>query len=164
MLGFLEVLNSGGSDAREIASKFGLNLDFANQDNEFISMDDFAKMLEYAARAKNLPCLGLNMSPYHDISILGPLSLVISNLPTVRQAVEYAAKHIDVMSPAIAIDSFPEPSMTQRSSSALRYLTETEIPMTHLSSMVGFSEQATLVRFCKRHFGRSPLALRKNTI
>jgi AraC-like DNA-binding protein len=47
---------------------------------------------------------------------------------------------------------------------ALRYLTETEIPMTHLSSMVGFSEQATLVRFCKRHFGRSPLALRKNTI
>jgi hypothetical protein len=72
MLGFLEVLNSGGSDAREIASKFGLNLDFANQDNEFISMDDFAKMLEYAARAKNLPCLGLNMSPYHDISILGP--------------------------------------------------------------------------------------------
>ena len=49
MLGFLEVLNSGGSDAREIASKFGLNLDFANQDNEFISMDDFAKMLEYAA-------------------------------------------------------------------------------------------------------------------
>ena len=329
MLGFLEVLSSSGSDAREIASRFGLDLDLANQDNEFVPIDDFVKMLEYAARAKNLPCLGLSMSPYHDISILGPLSLVISNLPTVREAVEYAAKHIDIMSPAIEIDSFPEPSLPQRSSfnswvsisinlgkpivhtqtldiclgnlhrfikilagdnyqltkvilphgsknhhevydrffgvpvefdrdkaalllsnstlatrldkpnielshivdlhiqtnfrslrgtysartaqvikkilgrtvcdksavanllaihprtlqrhlsdegtsfdqiktqiicqEAIRYLTETEVSMSHLSSILGFSEQATLVRFCRRHFGRSPLAIRKNT-
>ena len=329
MLGFLEVLSNSGSDAREIASRFGLNLDLANRDNEFVPMYDFVKMLEYAARAKNVPCLGLRMSPYHDISILGPLSLVISNLPTVREAVDYAAKHIDVMSPAIAIETFPEQSTVQRTSfntwvsvsinlgkptvhtqtldiclgnlhrfvkilagenyqlskvtvphsaktsqeaysryfgapvefesnkaalllsdstmdtrldkpnkelsyivdlhiqtnfrslrgtysartaqvikkvlgkavcnktevanllaihprtlqrhltdegisfeqiktqivsqEALRYLTETEIPMTHLASMLGFSEQATLVRFCKRHFGRSPLAIRKNT-
>ncbi|MCZ7140572.1 helix-turn-helix domain-containing protein, partial [Salmonella enterica subsp. enterica] len=46
---------------------------------------------------------------------------------------------------------------------AIRYLTETEVSMSHLSSILGFSEQATLVRFCRRHFGRSPLAIRKNT-
>jgi AraC-like DNA-binding protein len=328
MLGFLEVFSHSGGDAREIASRFDINLDLANLDNEFVLMDNFVKMLEYAARAKNMPFLGLGMSPYHDISVLGPLSLVISNLPTVREAVNYAANHIDVMSPAIEIETFPERPIVQRSSSntwicisinlgkplvhtqtldiclgnlhrfvkilagenyqltkvtvphgtktrheaysrffeapiefegdhaalllsdatldtrldkpnkelshivdlhiqtnfrslrgtysartaqvikkvlgkavcnknevadllaihprtlqrhlsdegtsfeqiktqivsqeALRYLTETAIPMTHLASMLGFSEQATLVRFCKRHFGRSPLAIRRN--
>lgn len=328
LLGFSEVLNCHGSDANEIASKFGIDLGLANQDNEFVAMNDFVKMLEFTARAKNIPSLGLSMSPYHDISILGPLSLVISNLPTVHEAVVYAAEHIDVMSPAIVIEPYPERAKVQRSQpntwvsisvdlgkptvstqtldiclgnlhrfvkilagenyqlikatvphsaktcqefytrffgspvefesnkaalllshstldtrldkpnkelsnivdlhiqmnfrslrgtystrtaqvikkvlgkavcnkkevasllaihprtlqrhlsdegtsfeqikiqivsqEALRYLTETEIPMAHLASMLGFAEQATLVRFCKRHFGRSPLAIRKN--
>ncbi|RZS42008.1 AraC family transcriptional regulator [Limnobacter thiooxidans] len=108
LLGFREVSNHAGFNADQIADKFNLNLDLAERDNQFVLMEDFVKMLEYAARLKNIPDLGLQMSPYHDLSILGPLSLVISNLPTVGQAVVYAAEHIDVMSPTILIETYPD--------------------------------------------------------
>lgn len=328
LLGFKEVASHAGFNPEQIAEKFNLDLSLAETDNQFVPMEDFVKMLEYTARVKNLPDLGLRMSPYHDLSILGPLSLVISNLPSVSEAVLYAANHIDVMSPTLAIEAYPEKpehtaeknhtwvsisidlgkpaahrqaldiclgnlhrflkvlagnnyqlakvtlphnaqsiatvyeqffeapvvfeqsraalllanstfesrldkpntelsqivdlhiqtnftsirgSFTARTAQvirkvlgrtscsksevaqllaihprtlqrhlldestsfeeiktrivcqeALRHLTQTQIPMTHLASILGFSEQATLVRFCKRNFGKSPTEIRKS--
>lgn len=43
---------------------------------------------------------------------------------------------------------------------ALRYLTETHIPLPQLATMLGFSEHSALSRSCRRWFGRSPSALR----
>ncbi len=44
---------------------------------------------------------------------------------------------------------------------AMRYLTETRIPLPQLASILGFSEHSALSRSCRRWFGRSPSEIRR---
>lgn len=48
-----------------------------------------------------------------------------------------------------------------RKETALRYLSETRVPLTQLAGMLGLSEQSALARSCKRWFGASPSQLRR---
>jgi AraC-like DNA-binding protein len=48
-----------------------------------------------------------------------------------------------------------------RRETALRYLSETRIPLTQLAGILGLSEQSALARSCRRWFGTSPSRLRQ---
>lgn len=47
-----------------------------------------------------------------------------------------------------------------RKEAALRYLCETRVPLSQLSSLLGLSEQSALTRSCRRWFGTTPSRLR----
>lgn len=49
-----------------------------------------------------------------------------------------------------------------RRSQAGRYLRETEVPLTQLAGLVGYTEQSALTRSCHRWFGVSPSSYRKS--
>ncbi|KGN30141.1 transcriptional regulator [Knoellia sinensis KCTC 19936] len=49
-----------------------------------------------------------------------------------------------------------------RREAAHRYLTTTDLPMTQISSLLGFGEQSTLTRAVRRWEGRSPRAVRRD--
>ena len=48
-----------------------------------------------------------------------------------------------------------------RRETALRYLSETRIPLTQLAGILGLSEQSALARSCRRWFGTTPSRLRQ---
>ncbi|MEU2257877.1 AraC family transcriptional regulator [Nocardia xishanensis] len=48
-----------------------------------------------------------------------------------------------------------------RREEAHRYLTTTDIPMSQVASLLGFAEQATFTRSCRRWWGHTPTALRR---
>lgn len=47
---------------------------------------------------------------------------------------------------------------------AQRYLVESVLPLSHITALLGYSEQATLTRGCQRWFGKSPSALRDELV
>jgi AraC-like DNA-binding protein len=57
--------------------------------------------------------------------------------------------------------SFDEIREEVRKQAALRYLCETRIPLTQLTSLLGLSEQSALTRSCRRWFGATPSAVRQ---
>jgi len=50
---------------------------------------------------------------------------------------------------------------TVRREEARRYLTTTDMPMSQVSSLIGLSEQATFTRCCRRWWGTTPTAVRR---
>ena len=50
-----------------------------------------------------------------------------------------------------------------RSEMALQYLRQTKIPLGQLSALLGFPEQSAFTRSCKRWFGKTPSAIRKES-
>ena len=50
-----------------------------------------------------------------------------------------------------------------RSTQAERYLRGTEVPLSHLAGLVGYTEQSALTRSCRRWFGMSPSSYRRST-
>jgi AraC-like DNA-binding protein len=49
----------------------------------------------------------------------------------------------------------------QRRERVLELLTGTHVPLSHVAGLVGFSEQSSLTRSCRRWFGMTPLELRQ---
>ena len=48
-----------------------------------------------------------------------------------------------------------------RRRNAHRYLTGTDLPLTRISTLLGFAEQATFTRSCRRWWGTTPTAVRR---
>ncbi|MBU3031108.1 AraC family transcriptional regulator [Paracoccus marinaquae] len=59
--------------------------------------------------------------------------------------------------------SFEEIKETLRKDLALQFLTETQIPLSQLSGLLGFPEQSGFTRSCRRWFGRTPSSIRKGS-
>ena len=57
--------------------------------------------------------------------------------------------------------SFDDIREEVRKQTALRYLCETRIPLTQLTSLLGLSEQSALTRSCRRWFGKTPSVVRQ---
>jgi AraC-like DNA-binding protein len=57
--------------------------------------------------------------------------------------------------------SFDDIREEVRKQTALRYLCETRIPLTQLTSLLGLSEQSALTRSCRRWFGKTPSLIRQ---
>lgn len=51
-----------------------------------------------------------------------------------------------------------------RKEAALRYLCETRVPLSQLSSLLGLSEQSALTRSCRRWFGTTPSRMRSSGV
>lgn len=56
--------------------------------------------------------------------------------------------------------SFHEVRDAVRREAALRYLSSTRLPLAQVASLVGFSEQSALTRFCQQQFSKPPTEIR----
>lgn len=50
-----------------------------------------------------------------------------------------------------------------RRQAAMRYLTDTQYPLSQVAGLVGFTEQSTFTRFCRQKLGGTPAALRQGS-
>ncbi len=109
MRGFRDVVEQYGGDAAALAARFRVPLEAVDSDDVLVSDVAMAKLLEGAARELPCPDLGLRMSEYQDIGILGPLAVAVQNSPTVGAALGCASQFLFLHSPVLRFTIVPDP-------------------------------------------------------
>ncbi len=109
MRGFRDVVEQFGGDADALAALHHVPLEAVDDDDVLVSDVAVAKLLEGAARTLPCPDLGLRISEYQDIGILGPLAVAVQNAPTVGAALECASQFLFLHSPALRFTIVEDP-------------------------------------------------------
>ncbi|MDQ0733689.1 AraC family transcriptional regulator [Arthrobacter agilis] len=109
MRGFREVVEQFGGDPAALAAQYRVPLEAIDSDDVLVSDVAMARLLEGAARELPCPDLGLRISEYQDIGILGPLAVAVQNSPTVGAALECASQFLFLHSPVLRFSIVPDP-------------------------------------------------------
>lgn len=92
-----------GFDPAPLLRRYHIDEAALNQDDALISLRAATHLLEASAELTGLGDFGLRMSSHQSIDVLGPLSLVIRNAPTVRDALNDVIRYLFVQSPGIIV-------------------------------------------------------------
>ncbi|NYE01494.1 AraC-like DNA-binding protein [Kineosphaera limosa] len=84
--GFASVCREVGVDHRALMRRQGLDPDLLDQPDAWAPAADVASVMEAAALTSGCPTLGLRMSLRRTMTTLGPISLVLTEEPTLREA------------------------------------------------------------------------------
>lgn len=118
--GFEPVVRSLGGDPVRLMARFGIPAEAPASEDGLISITAHDLMLDAAAAELRCPDLGLRLAEFQDVSILGPLTVVIESSATAAQGLECVSRFMFVHSPALSIGIEPDPS-GRRGVVALRY-------------------------------------------
>lgn len=89
--GYLEVMQQLGTDPMPLLAKHGIQLAQLQDDNVWISHTALIQLLEESAQQANCADLGLRISQYQDIGILGVLGLILQSASTLREVIKYSS-------------------------------------------------------------------------
>ncbi|MFF2083425.1 AraC family transcriptional regulator [Nocardia sp. NPDC058176] len=121
--GFVPLVEQLGGDADRLLARFGLARGDLDSDEGLISITANDLVLDAAAAELGCPDLGLRLAEAQDVSILGPLAVVIEASSTAAEALVFASKYMFVHSPALSIGVEPDPR-GRRGIAALTYRKE----------------------------------------
>ena len=85
--GYLEVMQHLGIDPMPLLAKYGIQLAQLQDDNAWISHTALIQLLEESAQQANCADLGLRISQYQDIGILGVLGLILQSASTLHEVI-----------------------------------------------------------------------------
>lgn len=105
--GYREVVHRLGADSQTFLARFGIPRDADAREDEFISFPAFVTMLEVTAEELNCPELGLRLSRWQGLDVLGPVSVIARNSRTVGDAVAEVARYLYVHAPAMRLAPAP---------------------------------------------------------
>lgn len=89
--GYIEVMQQLGTDPLPLLGKHGIKLEQLQDDNAWISHYAVIQLLEESAQQANCADLGLRISRYQDITILGVLGLILQSASTLREVLKYCS-------------------------------------------------------------------------
>lgn len=107
--GFGSVVNECGGDPAALLARVGIEPMLLDSEDAVISHRSLVRLLELASVELEVPDLGLRIAEHQDISILGPLALVMLHSATPREAVESASRFMFVHSPAVSFTLTDDP-------------------------------------------------------
>lgn len=102
--GYQEMARSAGLDPLPLLAEAGIprsTLDFADS---LISASAACRLLEKSAAASGAEDFGLRMCESREISILGPLGMVVRDSPTLREALAAMVRYLALHSEAALLD------------------------------------------------------------
>ncbi|MGJ7512053.1 AraC family transcriptional regulator [Variovorax sp. GT1P44] len=102
--GYNALTRSLGADPVSLLRRHRIPASSLDVDDALLSLRACLHLLESTAAETGCADFGLRLSQMQDIGVLGPLSVVLSNAPTVRQAWDGAARHMFVHTPGLALD------------------------------------------------------------
>ncbi|MAS26103.1 MAG: hypothetical protein CMI03_17780 [Oceanospirillaceae bacterium] len=88
LLGFAPLVSECGGDARQLLAKQGIPAQALEEDALPLALDALAALYEDAAIALGLADFGLRLAQKQDLSLYGPLALVIQHARTVADALD----------------------------------------------------------------------------
>lgn len=101
--GFSAVIEQLGLDVQSLASRYCVPIK-VEDDEQLVSMDAYAELLEECALLSDRLDLGLLIAAGQDIGILGPLSIAMQNSTTVREALDVCCRFLHMQSHALALE------------------------------------------------------------
>lgn len=106
--GMADFMDGFGLSFADAAQTVGLELTDAEDENSFIKLDRFAKLLEVGALLSNDDVFGLRFAMYQDVAAAGPLAYAMRNAPTVGDGliamVRYIGTRVDVAHMELVVD------------------------------------------------------------
>ncbi|AXF16829.1 AraC family transcriptional regulator [Paraburkholderia caledonica] len=96
--GYPALMQTLGFDPARQLRRYHIDAGALGRDDAMVSLRAVMQLLDASATQTACCDFGLRMSRYHDIDVLGPLSVALRNAPTVRAAMDFAARHTFVHS------------------------------------------------------------------
>jgi len=94
---FGELILSRGGDANALAQKVGLPSEAINGVHMPIPFSQFIALLELAAQELNFPEISFSLAQRQDITILGPLGIMLDDCQTVADAVDVIHQYMNII-------------------------------------------------------------------
>jgi AraC-like DNA-binding protein len=101
--GYTTLMRGLGVDPAPLLRRYRIPSGSLSDDDAMLSLRSCIHLLEASALETGCADFGLRLSQVQDISVLGPLGIVLQNAPTVRQAWDYASRHLFVHSPGLEL-------------------------------------------------------------
>lgn len=102
--GYDDLVRELGGDPDAFLARFHIPAGVAQQDEAFISLTAFIRMLEQTSSDLACPNFGLRLSQWQGLDILGPIAVIARNAQTLREGLEAIARYLYVHSPALQLD------------------------------------------------------------
>lgn len=113
MQGYAGLMRSLGSDPATLLRRYRISASSLTDEDALLSLRSCVHLLEASAIETGCADFGLRLSQVQDISVLGPLGIVLQNAPTVRDAWDYASRHLFVHSPGLVLGIHDDSSMIE---------------------------------------------------
>ena len=101
--GYPTLMRELGYDPAPLMRRYHIDESVLNIDDSLISLRAATHLMEASAKLTGMGDFGLRLSSHQSIDVLGPLSLVIRNAPTVRDALNDVIRYLFVQSPGIIV-------------------------------------------------------------
>ena len=103
LLGYVELVKSLGRDPYAFMRTVGLQAKFLEDPETLIPRDAARELLEITARATGTEDLALRLAAQRKLSALGPISLVLREEPTPRDALDTLCRYLRLVNPSLTI-------------------------------------------------------------
>lgn len=110
LYGFHEVATRNGGDPTQLLTDCGIEPSRLTDPDYPVPGLAVARLLETAARTLRAPDFGLQLSEFHDASILGTVALVVINSDTVGAALDAIANNIQFHNPSARVRVTTDPA------------------------------------------------------
>lgn len=101
--GYVELVESLGRDPHAFMRSVGLEAKFLEDPEMLIPRDAARELLEITARATRTEDLALRLAARRKLSALGPISLVLREEPTPRQALDTLCRYLKLVNASLII-------------------------------------------------------------
>jgi AraC-like DNA-binding protein len=109
LTGYEDLARSVGVDPRQELRRVGIPIRSLENPDALISYESFLRLLENTAVNGSCPNFGLRLSQAQDISVLGPLAVLIGHARTISEAAHFAARYLFVHTPGNRVALVPVP-------------------------------------------------------
>jgi AraC-like DNA-binding protein len=109
LTGYETLARSLGVDPRQELQRVGIPLRSLENPDALINYESFLRLLENTAVKGNCVDFGLRLSQSQDLSVLGPLAVLIGHARTIAEAADFASRYLFVHTPGNRITLAPVP-------------------------------------------------------
>lgn len=107
--GYDDLVRELGGDPRRLRARFHIPAGVEHEDDAFVVLESFVRMLEASAEDLDCPDFGLRLSHWQGLDILGPIAVIARNAQTVQEGLGAIARYLYVHSPALKLAVAPRP-------------------------------------------------------
>jgi len=101
--GYGDLIRELGADPQPFLSRFHISPGVESEEDAFIPFEATARLLEASADELNCPDLGLRLSQWQGLDILGPIAVIARNAQTLLGGLESIARYLYVHCPALRL-------------------------------------------------------------
>src|SRR5829696_1688027 len=101
--GYGDLIRELAADPQPFLSRLGIPSGVEYEEDAFIPFEAAARLLEASANELNCPDLGLRLSRWQGMDILGPIAVIARNAQTLLDGLESIAGYLYIHSPALKL-------------------------------------------------------------